>query len=353
MRIGRSRVARGFDPTDDARPLDVSGSSSGLIGEGDDGSRGAGTRSGIVGAPSATIDAGQRLGSWADGGAPGTGQMRCHFLRSVEPDGRLADAQQTAVPTHRCAAYGDPLPLSLRQQELVCLQRVHVSCPRYVRGTLLANENQSQPASEDRRASGVPILSIAGFGLVGLAIAILVAAMLGIGPLVGGGPGHSSPSASKIAVASRRPSARPSPSTIVTASPTPASSRPASPTPTLEASPTDTPTNTPQPTPTPEVTPSPTAQVTPTPGPGSSWPPGATASRMSLVVPCTDQTDCYVYTVRGAGPPPSGNGSKVGDTVSNIARFFGVSIKRIYAMNPTASSGIRAGEQLRIPPPTR
>jgi LysM repeat protein len=74
---------------------------------------------------------------------------------------------------------------------------------------------------------------------------------------------------------------------------------------------------------------------------------------MNLVVPCTGQSSCYVYTVRGAGPPPSGNGSPVADTVPGIARFFGVSTSKIYAMNPSASSGIQPGDQLKIPPPTR
>jgi hypothetical protein len=258
--------------------------------------------------------------------------MRCHFLRSVGPDGRLADPQSTAVPTHRCAAFGDPLPLSLRQQELVCLQRVHVSCPRYVRGTLLANEGAASTAPENEKA---------GFPLMMAAAVVLVVAALGIlltGPILGilpfGGAGHTAPIIagglpSPAGTATLAPSATASPSLVAT----PAAS------PTTQATPKATPTATP--------TPTPTAAPTPTP----SWPPGATASRMNLVVPCTDQASCYVYTVRGAGQ----NGSSVADTLPNIATFFGVDIAKIRQMNPSLASSdvIHPGDKLKIPPPTR
>jgi LysM repeat protein len=74
---------------------------------------------------------------------------------------------------------------------------------------------------------------------------------------------------------------------------------------------------------------------------------------MNLVVACTGQANCYVYTVRGAGPPPAGNGSKVADTLANIANFFGVDVNQVKTMNPWASAGIKAGDKLKIPPPTR
>ncbi|HEX7613109.1 MAG TPA: LysM domain-containing protein [Candidatus Limnocylindrales bacterium] len=41
------------------------------------------------------------------------------------------------------------------------------------------------------------------------------------------------------------------------------------------------------------------------------------------------------------------------DSLANIATFFGVSLNQINAMNPWASSGIHAGNKLKIPPPTR
>jgi LysM repeat protein len=72
---------------------------------------------------------------------------------------------------------------------------------------------------------------------------------------------------------------------------------------------------------------------------------------MNLVVPCPNQANCYIYTIRGPGP--SGNGSKVADTVPGVARFFGVSVNSVYAMNPGSASGVQPGDKLKIPPPTR
>jgi LysM repeat protein len=76
---------------------------------------------------------------------------------------------------------------------------------------------------------------------------------------------------------------------------------------------------------------------------------------MSLVVPCTDQASCYVYTVRGAGPAPAGNGSPVADTLAGIVKYFGVDLAKIRQMNPWLGSSdvIHPGDKLKIPPPTR
>jgi len=341
MRIGRSRVARGFDAL--AEENAAADASSGLIGAGAgrDAPLAPGSRLPADGtAKSEVIDATSRYEAWSDKGQAGAAPLRCHFLRSVGADGRLADPQKTAVPTHRCAAYGDPLPLSLRQQELVCLQRVHVSCPRYVRGTLLANENQAQPAAHEGDRGGVPILAIAGAGLVVLAILGLVGGMLGIGPLAGGSASHP-PSHPPIAAASPTASARRTSTPSLSASPTARSSA------TAAASPTATPTSLP--------TGTPTVRPTATPRPTGSWPPGATGSRMNLLVPCTGKTNCYVYTVRGGGPPPSGNGSGTSDNLSGIVKFFGVKATGIYALNPgvTSKTVLHAGQLLKIPPPTR
>jgi hypothetical protein len=100
--------------------------------------------------------------------------------------------------------------------------------------------------------------------------------------------------------------------------------------------------------PSPAATAAPDPTATPSPS-ATSWPPGATASRMDLLVPCSDTPDCYVYTVRAAGA----NGSPVDDDVPGIARYFGVSTDAIYALNPDAAAGIHPGELLKIPPPTR
>ena len=297
-------------------------------------SGGAGTQiGGQPAAAGAEGDLAPRFRPWAEPGAAAQGgPMRCHFLRSVSADGRLTEAQRTAVPTHRCAAFGDPLPLSLRQQELVCLQRVHVSCPRYVRGTLLSNESQAAPEEEEQKRQ-VPILTILGVGMVVLAVYVLLAAVLALPPF---GRGAAAP-----IIAAASPSKSPSPSATIRATPSPTPRQ--TPTPVVTASASAVASATPSPTPT----------ATPTPAASATWPPGATASRMDLLVLCTDQSDCYLYKVRGAGPPPSGNGSSVADTVPAIAKWFGVSASKVLEMNPWAASGINPGDELKIPPPTR
>lgn len=353
MRFGRSRVARGFDGSaaDDSsfgQGAASFGQGAAAFGQGAASGRspseqgdGASFGLGRVSGSGAQGDAGDglRRGGWAEAQA-GTGPLRCHFLRSVGADGRLADPQKTAVPTHRCAAYGDPLPLSLRQQELVCLQRVHVSCPRYVRGTLLANESQTEPEKTEDRAGGVPIVMIAGICLVVAAVAVLLGSFLGVGPLASS---SAAPGTVAQATASATASATDTPQITVEPSATA----------TPVATPTSTPVATATATATATVKPTATARPTATPRASATWPPGATASRMNLLVPCTGQSNCYVYTVRGAGPAPSGNGSKVGDTLAGIEWFFGVTDAKVRALNPGMRVPIRPGDKIKIPTPTR
>jgi len=280
-----------------------------------------------------TIDLSPRFRPWSEP-AQGSGvPLQCHFLRTVTPDGRLAEAQATAVPTHRCAAFGDPLPLSLRQQELVCLQRVHVSCPRYVRGTLLASEAEARPADQEQKTR-FPLLTVIAIGLVVLGILVLATNGLGF---FGGGTKPLATHTPLIGAGSPTPTATP---TLVP-TPTPTA------VPSASASAAPTPTATPAPSATPSPTPQPTATATPKASP--TWPPGATASRMNLLTPCTDQPNCWLYTVRSAAQ----NGSPVNDTVSGIATFFGVKQSAIINMNPWAAGGVTPGQQLKIPNPTR
>ena len=74
---------------------------------------------------------------------------------------------------------------------------------------------------------------------------------------------------------------------------------------------------------------------------------------MNLLVACTGQSNCWLYTVRSGAAPPAGNGSGTADNVAGIAKFFGVSVAQIYTLNPGSSSGIHAGQKLKIPNPTR
>jgi hypothetical protein len=338
--IGRWRAARGLPPEADSdsagpneliggAPTDRGASPSAPPGNTPDSPARSPLPSGSAADP---VDVAPRFRPWSEPAPPPTGPVRCHFLRSVGPDGKLAEAMKTAVPTHRCAAFGDPLPLSLRQQELVCLQRVHVSCPRYVRGTVLANENAA-PAVVASRKGGFPLMTVAAAVLVIAALGILLTGpVMGIGPF-GGGHGSIPLTASATA----------SPTGAVAAAPSVAA------TPTRTPAPVATPTPTPRPSPTAAPTATPAATTAPpAPSPTASWPPGATASRMSLVVPCADQTNCYVYTVRSAAQ----NGSPVNDTLQGIATYFGVDIAKIRVLNPGLGT-IAPGDKLKIPPPTR
>ena len=67
----------------------------------------------------------------------------------------------------------------------------------------------------------------------------------------------------------------------------------------------------------------------------------ASASRLALLTPCPDSPDCYIYVVRS------------GDNLFSIANYFGVPLSTVKAMNPWTKNGLKAGRELRIPPPTR
>jgi LysM repeat protein len=66
------------------------------------------------------------------------------------------------------------------------------------------------------------------------------------------------------------------------------------------------------------------------------------ADRLAVIVPCVGQANCWVYHVRA------------GDNLWSIAHWFGVPLDTIYAWNPTVkTTGIHAGDPLKIPTPTR
>jgi hypothetical protein len=220
---------------------------------------------------------------------------------------------------------------------LVCLQRVHVSCPRYARGTVLATETTPAPKVSEQRLGRGPLLTLVGIGLVILAVGTLLSGLLGLPPF-----GSSKPAVQPATA----------PASIVAAS-----SQTASAVPTDVASPSDSAAASAVPSASvaPVATPKPTPTRAPTPAASATWPPGATASRMSLLTACTGQANCYQYTVRGAGSPPAGNGSAVADTLAGIAQWFGVDLNTVRQMNPSlgGSDAIHPGETLKIPSPTR
>jgi LysM repeat protein len=236
----------------------------------------------------------------------------CPFLRAAA-DGNLGVPFERPDPANRCAALAEAVPQSLRQQELVCLTSGHVNCPRYLRGAAVIMETPT-PVVRSGRTVTTPMFA----SLVLLVMAVSASVAFGMArgfSLTGVMP---SPSATSIA-------AVPSSSAVAIASPSSAVT-PAAPSESIAASPSAIP------------TPSATPLPTPTPTPAST----PKSDRYKLLKACGDAPRCWIYTVRS------------GDNLYSIARYFGVSMDSIYARNPwLRNTHLRAGQQLRLPPPTR
>ena len=228
----------------------------------------------------------------------------CPFFRRETADGTLGRPIEMPESSNRCAAYGEPWPQSLRQQELVCLTTRHVDCPRYVRA-----------AAPPRRARQAPRVSRAIVAAIGI---LLVSAVASFGFVLARG-GLAMPQAPGATGAVAAATGTPAP-TAVAAAPT--------------ASPSPTPEPSPSPTPTPAPTPTPVATPAPTPAPSSD--------RYALLQPCPDKPDCWIYTVRK------------GDNLTGIAKYFGIPLQTVRDLNPwTETKGLEPGQKLILPPPTR
>jgi hypothetical protein len=238
----------------------------------------------------------------------------CPFLRAAS-DGALATPIERPDPANRCAALAEAVPQSLRQQELVCLSSGHVNCPRYLRGASIAVE-APKPVVRTGRTLTTPIF--ASLVLLVMAVSASVAFAFARGG-IGLTAAVPSPSATALAAI---PSASPI-APIATPSPTASPSASASIAPSLS--------------PSPIVTPAPAA---PTRKPTSA--PTAKSDRYKLLRACPGTPRCWIYRVRS------------GDNVYSIANYFGVTVNSIYARNPwLKNKGLRAGQELRLPPPTR
>ncbi len=241
----------------------------------------------------------------------------CPFLRGTVDDGSLTVPLEEPDYVNRCAAFGEPKPQSLRQQELVCLTAAHADCPRYLRGSLRLQAETAVERVKARRPSSPILLS----GLL-----LVVSATLSFAFVVSRG-GLSTPAF-----------ATPGPQVAgITGTPTPTSTPVATPEPTIAPTPQPTPPPTPSPTPSPTPPPTPP----PTPTPPATPAPQPTSDRYQYLTPCPNQPDCWIYVIRR------------GDALYNLANYFGHSLDTIYRWNPWARNGIHPGDQLRMPPPTR
>lgn len=246
----------------------------------------------------------------------------CPFLRSTADGERLDAPMESPDVANRCAALEDVVPQSLRQQELVCLTTSHVNCPRYLRGAV------ATAPVEPARVRATPAVTPAMFGALVLLAAAFTASVVftfargGLDLGIAAAPTSPAPSASAIAVV---PSAAATPAASVAVS----------------ASPVDTP----APTASPVATPSPTAEPTPSSTPEPTASDGASplpsSDRYALLTACPDKPDCWIYRVRS------------GDNLFSIAKYFGVPLATVKALNPWTQSGLKVGRDLILPPPTR
>jgi LysM repeat protein len=238
----------------------------------------------------------------------------CPFFRALGPNGELGLPIEAPHPNNRCAAVGEPKPQSGRQQELVCLTAGHINCPRYLRGALVPGEAPVR----------VPVRRTPSSPVVASVLVLVMAASVSVGfLLVRGGITLPlpPPDPSEVAVASVPIVPVPSPSV-------------SSSVPTASVPPSATPVASPTPPPTPAVTPAP---ATPVPTPR------ATSDRYQLLTPCPGTPNCWIYVVRS------------GDNLRSIANYFGVPYETVLDMNPQIHdpTTIRAGDEIRLPPPTR
>lgn len=243
----------------------------------------------------------------------------CPFLRAVDDAERIVAPIEAPDPANRCAALREAVPQSLRQQELVCLASGHVNCPRYLRGAVVIAEAPQALARPGRSVSPAVIGSVLVLVMAASASLAFVMARGGLELPVSlpAAPPIASQGAVAQASATQAPTTAPTPSPTATPSPTP----------------TPTPSPTPSPSPTPTPTPKPTAKPTTRPAP--------TSDRYALLRPCPNTPRCWIYRVRA------------GDNIYSIANYFGVSQDSIYDRNPFVRNGLRPGQDLRLPPPTR
>lgn len=241
----------------------------------------------------------------------------CPFLRAVHAD-QLADPIRWPDEANACTALGDAAPQSLRQQEYACLASAHVNCPRFVRGVHLMVETAPVPADSGLRLTPA---------ILGALLVLAASFALSVGFVVANG-GMDLPAASgspQAGVESAAPSAG-APTAPVASEPAAASEAP-SPEPSAQAS-------------VGAATATPTTPATPPPAPTAT--PLPSSDRYGLLEPCGDEPDCWIYTVRQ------------GDNLVSIARYFGVPLEVVTERNPwTQTTGLVAGQELRLPPPTR
>ena len=251
----------------------------------------------------------------------------CPFLHAAVADGTLGDPIRWPDEANRCTALGDAAPQSIRQQEYACLAASHVNCPRFVRGVHLM-------------ADAPPPAAGAGLQLTPAVLAALLVLAAVVRPVrrLRRGQWRDEPAAragrepdpagrrgvvrtQRLARARREPRRRAMPRRSHRHPRQPTSRRP--------------------------------PRASRRRPPRRPWPrpsrrrrrrrrPGPSSNRYALLEPCGDAPDCWIYTIRA------------GDNLVSIARYFGVPFDTVTELNPwTRTTELVAGQELRLPPPTR
>src|SRR4029077_15146928 len=113
----------------------------------------------------------------AFGGDSSPNAWVCPFLRAHGDDDTLGRPVEVPDAVNRCAALGESVPQSLRQQELVCLTSAHVNCPRHLRGTSLGSDAVERVARPQ----------VVSPAIAGSVVVLIVAFLLSIGFVVANG----------------------------------------------------------------------------------------------------------------------------------------------------------------------
>ncbi|HEY3523734.1 MAG TPA: LysM domain-containing protein [Candidatus Limnocylindrales bacterium] len=250
----------------------------------------------------------------------------CPFLRFQGSEG-LTFPMERPDDGNVCTALEEPAVQSTRQQELVCLVAAHADCPRYLRGVAVTTKRAAR--AESRTLSPAVVASL---------VVLFASAVVSVGYVAASGGLTLPPDAATALVTTASPTTTTAAGGVAGISPTPTSglvsARSASATPPVAPTPAPTPAATPAPTPRPTSAPTPKPTVRPSPA--------ATSDRFDVLTPCPGQSDCWIYVVRA------------GDNLFSIAHWFGVPLDAVYAMNPWAQTvTLRAGQELRVPTPTR
>lgn len=221
----------------------------------------------------------------------------CPLLRwanGARTDLALADR------ANRCGAGTSPRAVGLLQQRLVCLDAAYLECPLFVGpGASPRSSHSARSTPSSRSPTAIASMLLVAVLVVAFAFTSVHGGLaLPTGALAGGsGSGVALASVSPASVSPASPPSQPSPSPLLTSASTPP----------------------------------------PATNPPAATPPPAYAGLDA----CPDRPDCYLYRVQS------------GDSMTSIARHFGITPQALRAANPEIADPnlIHAGDLLRVPLP--